>query len=180
MLELPFPPRRSHLIAFWWTLTLFMGLVLLFAAQLMASPMGTIGVGGAALVVLLVSGLIWKQIPAFVYRVWFSANKRFARVAQVYVASLIHFVVFTTAKSADSALQLSEVKGSMWRTYPARSTKPGGAARSRHSWVAEFLQNAKTPERRWWLFLLPLLLVLALFRSGKESSEMPENIYTLF
>jgi hypothetical protein len=36
------------------------------------------------------------------------------------------------------------------------------------------------PGRRWWLFLLPLLLTLALFRAGQASEAMPENIYTLF
>ena len=179
MLELPFPPRRSHLHAFWWTLMLITGLVVLFSAHVLASPV-IVGFGGSFLVVLLVAGLIWKQIPDFVYRAWFYAQKGFARVAQIYVAALIFFVVITTAKGADGALQISGASGSMWRTYPARLTKPKEPMGSGQGWVAEFLHNARTPDRRWWLFLLPLLIVLALFRSGSASGQTPENIYTLF
>jgi len=158
---------------------LLAGFAVLIAAHMLASPV-VIGFAGPTLVLLLLAGLIWRQIPTVVYRFWFAANKRFARVAQLYIAALIHFVVFTAAKGADTALQLSEVNGSMWRSHPARSAELGQPERNSQGWVAEFLRNAKTPERRWWLFLLPLLLLLASFRSGKASDEVPENIYTLF
>jgi hypothetical protein len=107
-------------------------------------------------------------------------NKGFARLAQTYVASLIFFVVITTAEGADSACNCRGQTGRCGGPTLRGSSKPDEPVGSKQGWVAEFLHNARTPERRWWLFLLPLLIVLALFQSGKASSQTPENIYTLF
>jgi hypothetical protein len=176
MLDLPFPPRRSHIRAFWWTLIFFLALLLALLARLIELP-GVIITGGLVIAVVAVSGVIWERIPAFCYRLWFHANKRFALGAQLYVAALIHFLVFSSAPKAQIELKLNDTQGSMWRPYPIRSPE---SARAHEGWVGQFLENTRMPERRWWLFLLPLLLMLALFRAGQASDVMPENIYTLF
>lgn len=176
MLDVPFPPRRSHIRAFWWTFMLFLALLLIVLTLMTGWP-GTIISAGVPLAGLLISGAIGDRVPSFFYRLWFHANKRFALAAQTYVAALIHFLVFTSAPRAHTELQLEDKHASMWRPYPMR---PMTSGRNQQGWITQFLDNTRIPERRWWLFLLPLLLTLSLFRAGQAADAMPENIYTLF
>jgi hypothetical protein len=93
MLDLPFPPRRSHIRAFWWTLIFFLALLLALLARLIELP-GVIITGGLVIAVVAVSGVIWERIPAFCYRLWFHANKRFALGAQTLCCSAHSFPCF--------------------------------------------------------------------------------------
>ena len=179
VMTLPFPPRRSHLTAFW--------LGLHAAAFVAAGLLGLgLGIPGAALgiAVLLAGtlalGLIRRDTVLFFYRAWNKAAQVVARLGQGWILAVTYYLVLTPIGRAGSRLDLASSPGSMWRPYRAGHASANGTAEPRAGWARRLAREARGRDRAWWIGVLPLLVILSLFASRSGDEDVPSNIYTLY
>ena len=178
-MTLPFPPRRSHLTAFW----LGLHAAAFVAAGLLGLGLGTPRV--AVVVALLLTGTLalglgWGDSVLLAYRAWNKAAGVIARIGQGWILAVTYYLVLTPIGRAGSRLDLASSPGSTWRPYGAGHASGNGTAEPRAGWARRLAREARGRDRAWWLGVLPLLLIMSLFASGSGDEDIPSNIYTLY
>lgn len=179
MTTLPFPPRRSHLRAFW------LGLhgVALAASALVALGLG-MGRAGVALAVFfavtLAAGLRWSEGPLALYRAWHRTGKAVARIGQWWTLAVTYYLLFAVTGRAGARLDLGPPSGSTWQPYASGDATGNGTREPAGGWVGRFVREARHPRRTWWLAVLPCLVILSLFTDDARGEDVPSNIYTLY
>jgi hypothetical protein len=179
VMTLPFPPRRSHLSAFWLALNL---------GSILASSGLALGLGfhqgivalPVAFIATAAIGLIWRDGPLFLYRVWNKAAQTVARVGQWWVLAVTYYLVLSVTARGGSRLDLVRRTGSMWKAYGDGNGTRNVTGGTRRGWASRFAREARGRERAWWISVLPLLLVVSLFGLDSKDEDVPSNIYTLY
>lgn len=179
MTTLPFPPRRSHLRAFW------LGLhgPAFAAGALLALNSGTQRAGIALAIVLaatLAAGLRWSEIVLAAYRAWHRAGKAVARIGQWWTLAVTYYLLFAITGRAGARVDLAPPSGSMWTPYGSGDTTGDGVREPAVGWVGRFVREAGGPRRAWWLAVLPSLVIVSLFTNDAPDEDVPSNIYTLY
>ena len=179
MFDLPFPPRRSHLTAFW----LGMNAVVMAGLLVLLTALGAqngIRIFLGILVVVLIAGFAWKPPVLFLYRIWRKGNAIVVRAVRWWVLTVMYFVVFPVVGRGGTRLNTEAAGHTSWRAYEPGSGSEGGTREARMTWLRRVLGETRDMERAWWLPLLPFVLLISLLYAGEKEEEVPSNIYTLY
>jgi hypothetical protein len=180
MHTLPFPPRRSHFVAFWLGLNLALGVVLFIALGSLLGPPG-IWSALAGTLGLVVGGLIWQDGSLFLYRAWKKASELVMRMSKGWVLAVLYYVVLTPVGLTGARLELDRPSGTMWRPYETEPTDPVGARGARNrTGLGRLRAEARARDRLWWLAVGPFLVVIAALHLESEEEDLPSAIYTLY
>lgn len=177
---LPFPPRRSHLRAFWLALNLAAAVACSLAFVALQIPK-SVPTMLAFLGAVAAAGLAWQDGPVWLYRAWNRVARSLGRMGQWWVLAVTYYLVLSATGRRGSRLDFAAPSGSMWKPFGFASngvTHHNGAYG--RGWLHSLLDQARAPERIWWLGVVPFLVLLSLFPRQAGSDEMPANTYTLF
>jgi hypothetical protein len=179
MFDLPYPPRRSHLTAFWLGMNAMVmaGLLLLLAAL---GAQDGIRIFLGTLVVVLIAGLAWKPPVLLLYRIWRKGTGIVVDGVRWWVLTVMYFVVFPVVGRGGTRLNTEAAGQAGWRDYEPGSGSDGGTREARMTWLRRVLGETRDRERSWWLPLLPFVLLVSLLHTGEKAEEVPSNIYTLY
>jgi hypothetical protein len=178
-MTLPFPPRRSHLTAFWLGLHVAAFAVAGLLALGLGAPRAALAVA-LLLTGTLALGLGRRDSVLPAYRAWNKAAGVIARIGQGWILAVTYYLALTAIGRTGSRLDLASSPGSMWRPYGAGHASGNGTAEPRAGWARRLAHEARSRDRAWWIGVLPLLMILSLFASDSGDEDIPSNIYTLY
>ena len=183
VLTLPNALRRAELRSFCSALSIITIIVL----ALITRFSGTLTYVAAAIVCLCVVGLLSPQLVRLPYRIWNKSAKLYAHYACVYIMAVSFQLIVRLIGAA--ARQEEQLKSSPSSSWVQRDLGPAPAYGSQYQISDEGSVRAHWPIAvlRWaWrtgnllaVFLLPFLMMIALFQPDEEASNV-SDIYTLF
>ncbi len=184
---LPQPPRRVWLRAFWLTLMMGAGLVMLGLRLAIGPGMAWLGLS-SAMVALLAAGTISRRIRRKAYDVWARGADRYARVASMVLTRIVFLIVSAGSRAGSrmrmSAPEAGEGETSGWVGRRSMASPP--EYRSPHfdpaasgSWAAATMAWARNTGNLWFLWVLPYLAFLRRVET-RQVRSLGGNIYTLY
>jgi hypothetical protein len=180
MLTLPFPPRRSHLTAFWLGLNA-MAAVVLFLLALALGTRAAVVVVPVLVATSIAVGSVWREPVLFFYRAWRKLSRIVIRSAQWWVSAVVYFGVLPLVGRAGTRLEIHPGVSPRWQEYePGTDPYQGADDGSAPGAFRRLRAAARAPERAWWLPLLPLFAALSFLHGEAQEEDLPSNIYTLY
>jgi hypothetical protein len=183
---LPYPPRRSWLIAFLASISVIVGASMSILLYFFLDHAG-VALGIAAGLLFTACGLS-LEIISLLYRAYNKVARVFAAWTVTWTSVVCYFVVFQIMSCFGSDLNVEpETRGkSNW--LPVNSVtamcgfEDGSLIDARRGWIGNYLAWCMRSRNLWALCLLPFLFVLSLVDCSAEykSGAVSESIYTLY
>lgn len=179
------PPLRAWLRSFWLSLGLVAtALVALLSLldRIRSLPWA------AALVFLLLPGLLWPQTVIWPYRAWNKLARVYAGFVETVLLRICYFTILVPTSRMGTRLRLErpQPEQSLWQARQSLGVhankglhgRSGRTGQGDH-WISRYLAWAWSSGQQWRLALLPFLLLLS-WLGAEDELALPENLYTLF
>jgi hypothetical protein len=185
VISLPMPPNESRLRIFSLTMGLFFGLLGGIITLLIHK---TYALPAALLFFASVFGLLFffDHLAYVGYTFWNKTVYYYSRLARGWISVLILLTLFLVGLTGSRIHTVPmTTKRSMW----VKKDGIGGSADapryfddtiSEKKWIGTYFQWIKETKSWWAVFLIPLLMITDMLKSGTYVPSIPRNTYTLY